>query len=230
MKNLLIYTLSLLILTLSGCNKDKIPGVYRIDIQQGNEISQDMLNQLEPGMTKSQVAYVMGTPLLIDTFHPDRWDYIYSFHPGNGQREQRRVTIYFTEDKVAHIDGNTRVVARESLPQTTRIDSNVTVPLKEPNTGLIQDIKTSIGMDNTDTEAEEKEIIEKDIPQPSQGSGLIHTLKESLTFSDEQGINDQTNAPKSDEEKAKQQTGFFESMKQAVGLGDDEDTKDESTQ
>ena len=86
MKTVLIYTFSFFVLFLSGCTKDKIPGVYRINIQQGNDITQDMVSQLKPGMTKNQVAYVMGTPLIIDTFHPNRWDYIYSFHPGNGER------------------------------------------------------------------------------------------------------------------------------------------------
>lgn len=100
MKKLLIYTFSILILSLSACSTDKIPGVYRIDIQQGNDVTQDMINQLKPEMTKKQVAYVMGTPLLIDTFHPDRWDYVYSFHPGNGSREQRRLTLFFKDDKL----------------------------------------------------------------------------------------------------------------------------------
>ena len=57
MKNVLIYTFSILILLISGCNKDKIPGVYRIDIQQGNDVTQEMINKLKPEMTKNQVAY-----------------------------------------------------------------------------------------------------------------------------------------------------------------------------
>ena len=80
MKTLLIVILSVFVLLITACSKDKIPGVYRIDIQQGNDVTQDMVNKLEAGMSKSQVAYIMGTPLLIDTFHPNRWDYIYSFH------------------------------------------------------------------------------------------------------------------------------------------------------
>ncbi len=154
MKTFLIYTFSVLILVLSGCNKDKIPGVYRIDIQQGNAVSQEMLNKLKPDMTKNQVAYVLGTPLLIDTFHPNRWDYIYSFHPGNGQREQRRLTVYFNDDeKLSHIEGDTRIVAREDLPQTERKDRNVVVPLNEKKTGLLQGLLNSVGLsdDQPDT-------------------------------------------------------------------------------
>ena len=57
----------------------RIPGVtpYRIEIQQGNYVSQDMVAQLKPGMTKEQVRFVLGTPLVTDIFHADRWDYVY---------------------------------------------------------------------------------------------------------------------------------------------------------
>ncbi|NOQ93375.1 MAG: outer membrane protein assembly factor BamE [Methylophaga sp.] len=154
MKTFLIYTFSVLIILLSGCNKDKIPGVYRIDIQQGNAVNQDMINKLKPGMTKNQVAYVLGTPLIIDTFHPNRWDYIYSFHPGNGQREQRTLTVYFTdEEKLSHLGGDTRTVAREDLPKTERKDTNVVVPLDEKETGIFKDLLNSVGLsdDEPDT-------------------------------------------------------------------------------
>jgi outer membrane protein assembly factor BamE len=162
MKNFLIYTFSVLILLLSGCSKDKIPGVYRIDIQQGNDLTQDMINQLRPDMTKKQVAYVMGTPLLIDTFHPDRWDYIYSHHPGNGNREQRRLTLFFTDDKLNHIEGDAHIVAREDLAKIERVDTDVIVPLPEKNTGLIQSILETVGFneDNDETDIIESETNE----------------------------------------------------------------------
>ncbi len=158
MKKLLIYTFSIVILLISGCNKDKIPGVYRIDIQQGNEVTQEMLNQLKPQMTKSQVSYIMGTPLLIDTFHPDRWDYIYSFHPGNGSREQRRITVYFDNDKLSYIEGDTRIVPREDIVQIDRTDKNVVVPLSEKKTGFFRGIMNAIGFED-----DEPEIIKDDI-------------------------------------------------------------------
>jgi len=153
MKTFLIYTFSALIIVLSGCNKDKIPGVYRIDIQQGNAVNQDMINKLKPGMTKNQVAYVLGTPLIIDTFHPNRWDYIYSYHPGNGQREQRTLTVYFTDDEIlSHLDGDTRIVAREDLPQSERKDRNIEVPLTEKKTSLFQGLLNSIGLGDDEPE------------------------------------------------------------------------------
>jgi outer membrane protein assembly factor BamE len=156
MKTFLIYSLSAFILLISACSKDKIPGVYRIDIQQGNDVTQEMINKLKAGMNKSQVAFIMGTPLLIDTFHPNRWDYLYSFHPGNGQREQRRLTLFFNEEEnLSHIEGDIRTVAREDLPTTERTDTNVVVPLNENETGLFQGLLNSIGLGEDEQEIAE---------------------------------------------------------------------------
>jgi outer membrane protein assembly factor BamE len=106
-----------------------------------------MINKLKPDMTKKQVAYVLGTPLIIDTFHPNRWDYIYTFHPGNGKREQRKLTLYFTsEETLSHIEGDTRTVSREDMPQIERTESNIVVPLKEDDTGAFQGIMDAIGL------------------------------------------------------------------------------------
>ena len=185
MKTVLIYTFSFFALFISGCAKDKIPGVYRIDIQQGNDITQDMISQLKPGMTKNQVAYVMGTPLIIDTFHPDRWDYIYSFHPGNGQREQRRITIYFKGESLDYINGDTRIVAREEMPQTVKVDSNVVVPLSDKKVGLLAGIKEKIGLEGDDTvedAADKVDLFEdRPIPVPRQSKGLIDRITGSTS-------------------------------------------------
>jgi len=77
---------------LAGCS---LPGVYKIDIQQGNVVTQDMIDQLRPGMTRQQVRFIMGTPLIQDTFHPNRWDYLYSLQAAGGQRKQERVSLVF---------------------------------------------------------------------------------------------------------------------------------------
>ncbi len=84
------------------------PGVYKINIQQGNIITQDMINQLKPGMTRSQVAYVMGTPLLPDSFDKDRWDYIYTLQPGGKQRTQQTLSLFFDNDKLTRFNGDFR--------------------------------------------------------------------------------------------------------------------------
>lgn len=94
------------LLALAGCS---FPGVYKIDIQQGNVVTQDMINQLRPGMTRRQVRFIMGNPLLTDTFHADRWDYLYSLQPGGGERQQERMTIVFNaNDQLVSLSGDFR--------------------------------------------------------------------------------------------------------------------------
>jgi outer membrane protein assembly factor BamE len=81
--------------------------VYRVDVPQGNVVTQDMLDLLKPGMSPNQVRFVLGTPLLTDPFHKERWDYFYSLRKGNAQTaETRRVTVYFKNDQLARIEGD----------------------------------------------------------------------------------------------------------------------------
>lgn len=92
------------LLALAGCS---FPGVYKIDIQQGNVVTQDMIDQLRPGMTRRQVRFIMGNPLIQDTFHTNRWDYLYSLQPGGGERQQERMSVFFNEnDQLASLSGD----------------------------------------------------------------------------------------------------------------------------
>ncbi|NER62928.1 outer membrane protein assembly factor BamE [Pseudomonas sp. MAFF212427] len=92
------------LLALAGCS---FPGVYKIDIQQGNVVTQDMIDQLRPGMTRRQVRFIMGNPLIQDTFHTNRWDYLYSLQPGGGERQQERMSVIFNEnDQLASLSGD----------------------------------------------------------------------------------------------------------------------------
>jgi outer membrane protein assembly factor BamE len=86
----------------------RIPGItpYRIEVQQGNFVSQEMLSQLKPGMSKEQVRLTMGTPLLADAFHADRWDYIYTREAPNGKRESRKLVVFFADNKLLRVDGD----------------------------------------------------------------------------------------------------------------------------
>lgn len=79
---------------------------YRIDIRQGNYVSQDMIEQLKLGMTPDQVRYVLGTPLLVDTFRTDRWDYVYLFVPGKGEPVKRAISVYFENDVLVRLEGD----------------------------------------------------------------------------------------------------------------------------
>ncbi len=89
----------------SGC-------VYRINIQQGNFLDQAAVEQVKPGMTRSQVRYLLGTPMVADPFEKERWDYIYYLKKGRSSHvDSRRVTVYFDGDKVAKLDKPTAAEA-----------------------------------------------------------------------------------------------------------------------
>lgn len=121
-KNTITLTVPLFLITLlagcasstdSGSKLISFPGVYQIDVQQGNVITQKMLDQLRPGMSRTQVQYVMGTPLLEDTFNSNRWDYVYSMQPGGKNRKQKTVTLFFDNDQLRSIRGNLNSADRQ---------------------------------------------------------------------------------------------------------------------
>ncbi|WP_020209138.1 outer membrane protein assembly factor BamE [Gilvimarinus chinensis] len=96
---------------LAGCQYFQFPGVHKINIQQGHIITEEMIGQLEPGMNKRQVRYILGTPLIDDVFNDDRWDYYYSLKMGDGRFFKRSMTVYFDGDTYTHYEG-------ENLPKT----------------------------------------------------------------------------------------------------------------
>lgn len=107
MQKLLIPLIAgLLTVSLTGCSTLKFPGVYRISIQQGNIVDQEMVDQLQPGMTRRQVRFVMGTPLVEDTFNPDRWDYFYSLRRGDGELIRKHIKLQFDGETLASIEGD----------------------------------------------------------------------------------------------------------------------------
>ena len=91
---------------LAGVSACSFPGVYKLDVQQGNIVTQDMVNQLKPGMTRRQVRYIMGTPLIVDSFADERWDYFYSLRNGNNEMAQERLTLIFAGDQLVSLQGN----------------------------------------------------------------------------------------------------------------------------
>ncbi len=121
-----LFSLTLLgSLTLGGCSTvmEYIPGVYKLDIQQGNRVSQDMINQLRPNMNKRQVLYIMGSPMLVDVFHEKRWDYLYSSQSGGEDREQKRISLFFEDDILVGVQGDFRPDnAAEAAVKETTID------------------------------------------------------------------------------------------------------------
>jgi outer membrane protein assembly factor BamE len=87
-----------------GACSSGIPGLYRVPIQQGNVVTVQMLQELELGMDKRKVKFVLGTPLVTDAFHQDRWDYYYSYKPGRGDTVQQRAALFFENEQLVRID------------------------------------------------------------------------------------------------------------------------------
>ncbi len=93
------------------------PFVYHPPVQQGNVITQEMVNQLRPGMTKSQVRYILGTPTLVDAFHQDRWDYYHRMVEDGVETERYRLTLFFTQDELTSMDGDFRPKAGAAVQE-----------------------------------------------------------------------------------------------------------------
>lgn len=91
--------------------------IYRPDIQQGNFISREMVAQLKTGMTKEQVRFLLGTPLLIDVFHAERWDYPFTLKKGDGQITTSKVTVFFENERVAKFEGGDLPSEKDYLMQ-----------------------------------------------------------------------------------------------------------------
>ncbi|NMG43476.1 outer membrane protein assembly factor BamE [Aromatoleum toluvorans] len=79
---------------------------HRVDVRQGNYVDQEMVARLKKGMTREQVRFALGTPLVTDIFHSDRWDYVYIFRPGRGDPQQRVLSVFFDGDKLDRVSGD----------------------------------------------------------------------------------------------------------------------------
>lgn len=105
--------LIVLALALGACTS-----VYRADVQQGNVVTTEMVNTLKLGMSKRQVRYILGSPLINDVFHKDRWDYVYSMQRGKGPRSQQRLTVIFQNDALVAIEGDLAPASQNSSAVT----------------------------------------------------------------------------------------------------------------
>ena len=121
MRSVRVLSASIALVIVSGCADYnwKLPGVYRIPVQQGTVIEQAMVSKLKAGMPKDQVKFIMGTPVIVDPFHSNRWEYIYTYKKGSDRvREQRHITLHFDDnEQLAYISGDIAVVDPELLAQ-----------------------------------------------------------------------------------------------------------------
>ena len=154
---------SLLGVALFGTACSDLPlGVYRVDVQQGNVLTEEMLAQLTPGMEKRKVRFLLGTPMLVDTFNQDRWDYIYTYAKGGKEIEQLQVTLFFEDERLARIEGDVHRGdgTRKAMPG----ESLVLVPEEQRSKGFLDVLRPRfdfLGGDDADT----------DSPEPAAAAG-----------------------------------------------------------
>ncbi len=128
--NKMVAKIALLFLfTLTACSY--LPSIpFMIDVQQGNVVTEETLEKLKPGMTKSQVLFVLGSPLIVDTFRENRWDYVYLFRKGGYLQEQKRVTIFFDDERLVNIENYLQFTK-----DPVKVKSAVTEPTSEHSDG-----------------------------------------------------------------------------------------------
>ncbi|MDZ7753723.1 MAG: outer membrane protein assembly factor BamE [Gammaproteobacteria bacterium] len=111
MQKLLIISFLSASVFMGACSNTQIPFVHRIEIPQGNVVTKDMVEKLEPGLSKRQVTYIMGSPMLVDVFNQEQWIYLYSFKPGSGERVQRQLALGFENDALVRVSGDVDVIS-----------------------------------------------------------------------------------------------------------------------
>ena len=105
-RSLLLVSGWALVLGISGCGVTQKLRPYVLDVRQGNYVTQEMAAQLTPGMTEDQVRFIMGTPLLIDPFHANRWDYVYRNSTQGKVSETRHIILMFKDNKLSSVEGD----------------------------------------------------------------------------------------------------------------------------
>jgi outer membrane protein assembly factor BamE len=162
-----LLVLSLLV---TACSPS-LPSIkpYKMPIQQGNLVTSKMMMQLKPGMTKTQVRFVMGTPLINDSFHKDQWDYFYQMEKDGAIIEKRRVILMFEKDLLATVKGD---VIPANANANKNEDRQEIVPIKnnEPNQNPAQKEKSMLDRlkfwEDDDKPIEKAVTPKKDIPEP----------------------------------------------------------------
>lgn len=175
-----------LLLTACGISIPKVKP-YKMDIQQGNVVTSKMLLQLKPGMTKSQVRYIMGTPLIQDSFHANRWDYFYQMRKGGKVTEQRLVYLTFKNSLLDKVSGD--VVAQSAEGAAKASGAALTGPrtiapqVKRKEKGFFDRLKFWGGEDDLEEielpKPNEKpiDLTEEQIEQEEDKKGFFSRLK-----------------------------------------------------
>lgn len=111
----LLLISALLVGLAAGCSGGRL-GPHRIDVQQGNAIDQESVAKLKPGLSRSQVRFLLGTPLVVDPFRNDRWDYVYRYYKAGALSDEKRISLFFDGDTLTRIKGDLPPAAEPAAP------------------------------------------------------------------------------------------------------------------
>ncbi len=215
-------------LLLSGCNTlqelgeavpdalSETPLMYKPTVQQGNVVTQEMVDKLKPGMNRRQVTYILGTPLLVDAFHQDRWDYVYTKEVGGGAGNKTHISLYFEDDILVRIGGDFRPEPKDD-PLAGAEETVFTVPdYKKKEKGFFTRTLETMGIDTDEEEStpsaaglgDEDKLPEMD----KEGEGkLPETVEEAQV--DNSQVEEEV-----EQEKEEEGEGFFSRALEVIGL------------
>jgi outer membrane protein assembly factor BamE len=182
-------------IALAACSPPQIIKPYRMEIQQGNYISQEMASKLKLGMSKDQVRFVLGTPLVTDIFHADRWDYVYYRDTQRGGREERKIAVVFENGKLARVLGDV-------LPAAPKEESAAVKDAAPP------------------TPVAPKPVVPGPVAEPLKPAAEPPPTQNWRAASDEPAQGDQAKEETKEEPKAESQSerGFFGRMLEKLGF------------
>ena len=209
------YFLIFLLFNLISCSSldsvpEFLPKVYKIDIQQGNEITSEMLMKLKPGMTKAQVRFALGTPLIQDTFHQERWDYVYVMRVYDVLVERRHVVLNFEDEKLKNITG-------EVIPKKEESDVLESSKVIKNNKNLQLDEKKG----NNDLEVNEEETKsseEENLPILIENSEIEAKEESSTSIDTSESINEAIKQDIIDSLPEKDDPGYFDLLLEKIGF------------
>ena len=119
--------------------------IYRPLIQQGNIVRQEKLNKIRPGMSKRQVQFILGSPMLKDMFHENRWDYAFTLTRGSKRLEEQHIILIFEDDQLVSVSGDKK--PGDKVEESTSKEAVYDVPdWTPPNPGIFERLKGSVGL------------------------------------------------------------------------------------
>lgn len=215
-------------LVAGGCSTTRIPGVYRLDIQQGNVVTKEMLERVEPGMDKRKVQFILGTPLVVDVFREDRWDYVYTFQDGDlfGKLVRRRITLVFVDGRLAQIEGDTEQSTEYQLSQP---ETETVVSIPDPKErGLLRFLLPKKWRRNVVESQDKKRVEERLVKDLKKAQKEVNEQAESMqapTNTRETPLSSESAAPASDPGPGEDK-GFFENLSDKYGIEGEPDYED----